>query len=52
MHAVLARTFGGPDVLELVDVAAPCPPAGHVLVRVAAGAVNPPRRGRIDDAHD
>ncbi|GAA0251321.1 NADP-dependent oxidoreductase [Cryptosporangium japonicum] len=33
-------TFGGPDVLEIVDVPRPVPGPGQALVRVAAGAVN------------
>lgn len=38
------RSYGGPDVLELVDVERPDPAelaSGQVLVRVAAAGVNP-----------
>jgi NADPH2:quinone reductase len=41
MKAILAREFGGPDVLQLAEVPAPTPAAGQVLVRVHAAGVNP-----------
>jgi len=41
MKAIIINSYGGPDVLELVDIAAPQPEPGDVLVRVAAAAVNP-----------
>ncbi|MFF2353769.1 alcohol dehydrogenase catalytic domain-containing protein [Kitasatospora sp. NPDC058115] len=41
MRAVVVRRFGGPEVLELVEVAVPEPGPGQVRVRVAAAAVNP-----------
>lgn len=41
MKKVLYRAFGGPEVLELADVAAPEPKAREVLVRVKAAAINP-----------
>jgi NADPH:quinone reductase-like Zn-dependent oxidoreductase len=39
--AVVATAFGGPDVLELVEVASVAPGPGEVRVRVRAAAVNP-----------
>lgn len=41
MRAVVQRSVGGPEVLELVDVPRPEPAAGEVLVRVRAAGVNP-----------
>jgi NADPH:quinone reductase-like Zn-dependent oxidoreductase len=41
MRAVSQRVFGGPEVLELVDVDRPSPGPGEVLVRVHAAGVNP-----------
>ncbi len=41
MKAVVIRRFGGPDVLEIVDLAPPEPAAGQVRIRVRAAAVNP-----------
>ncbi|MFJ8753123.1 zinc-binding dehydrogenase [Streptomyces sp. NPDC102441] len=40
MRAVRIVEHGGPEVLELTEVAVPAPQAGEVLVRVAAVAVN------------
>lgn len=40
MLAIIQRTYGGPDVLETVEVARPQPGPGEVLVRVAATSVN------------
>jgi NADPH:quinone reductase len=40
MKAVLLRRFGGPDVLEIVEVATPQPKPGEVLIRVRAAGVN------------
>jgi NADPH2:quinone reductase len=40
MQAVLVRTAGGPEVLEVVDVPDPEAKPGHVLVDVAAAGVN------------
>lgn len=51
MLAIIQRTFGGPDVLETVEVARPQPGPGEVLVRVAATSVNAAdwkvREGRV-----
>ncbi|MFJ2955618.1 NADP-dependent oxidoreductase [Streptomyces sp. NPDC087270] len=41
MRAVIVRSFGGPEVLEVAEVAVPEPGAGQVRIRVAAAAVNP-----------
>jgi NADPH2:quinone reductase len=41
MRAVVVRSFGGPEVLEVVDVPVPSPGPGQVRIRVAAAAVNP-----------
>jgi NADPH:quinone reductase len=40
MKAVLCTHFGGPDELELADVAPPQPASGEAVVRVAAAALN------------
>lgn len=41
MRAISQNTYGGPDVLETVEVPRPQPAPGEVLVRVSATAVNP-----------
>ena len=41
MQAILAREFGGPDVLKLEDVSDPQAGAGQVRVRIHAVGVNP-----------
>lgn len=41
MRAVIQNTFGGPEVLEVVDVETPSPKAGEVLIRVHASGLNP-----------
>ncbi|WP_045692793.1 NADP-dependent oxidoreductase [Streptomyces rubellomurinus] len=41
MRAVVVREFGGPEALELAEVARPEPGAGGVRVRVEAAGVNP-----------
>ena len=40
MKAIVITALGGPDVLQLQDVAEPVAKAGHVVVRIAASAVN------------
>ncbi|NES15729.1 MULTISPECIES: NADP-dependent oxidoreductase [Micromonospora] len=40
MRAVTVRRFGGPEVLEIVDVPLPQPGPAQVRIRVAAAAVN------------
>ncbi|WP_042425923.1 NADP-dependent oxidoreductase [Streptacidiphilus anmyonensis] len=41
MRAVIQRSFGGPEVLRVVETERPKPRSGEVLVRVRASAVNP-----------
>ncbi|WP_372665197.1 NADP-dependent oxidoreductase [Amycolatopsis kentuckyensis] len=41
MRAIVVRRFGGPEVLEAVEVPEPEPGPGQVRIRVAAAAVNP-----------
>ncbi|MEU5533975.1 NADP-dependent oxidoreductase [Streptomyces sp. NPDC020362] len=41
MRAAVVKTFGGPEAVEIVDVAVPEPGARQVRIRVTAGAVNP-----------
>ncbi|WIX99893.1 NADP-dependent oxidoreductase [Amycolatopsis mongoliensis] len=41
MRAMVVRRFGGPEVLESVEVPLPEPGPGQVRIRVAAAAVNP-----------
>jgi len=41
MQAIVAREFGGPEVLELRQIPRPAPGPGEVLVRVKASSVNP-----------
>ncbi|MEN8651422.1 NADP-dependent oxidoreductase [Streptomyces sp. 21So2-11] len=41
MRAMIQKSFGGPEVLELVDSERPTPLAGEVLVKVHASAINP-----------
>lgn len=40
MRAIIANESGGPEVLQLTDVAAPVPGPGEVLVETAATGVN------------
>jgi NADPH:quinone reductase len=40
MRAIQQREFGGPEVLELVDLPVPEPAAGEVLVRVTRAGMN------------
>ncbi|MFD1984858.1 zinc-binding alcohol dehydrogenase family protein [Mesorhizobium newzealandense] len=40
MKAIQLSRFGGPDVLEVVDLPSPVPQAGEVLVRVHAAGIN------------
>jgi NADPH:quinone reductase-like Zn-dependent oxidoreductase len=41
MRAIVVRSFGGPEVLQLEQVPRPDPIPTHVLVRVVAAGVNP-----------
>src|SRR5919107_3374180 len=40
MRAIQVREFGGPEVLELVELPAPEPGAGEVLIRVSRAGIN------------
>lgn len=40
MRAIQFSRFGGPDVLEVVELPAPVPQAGEVLIRVQAAGIN------------
>ncbi|WP_230465431.1 NADP-dependent oxidoreductase [[Actinomadura] parvosata] len=42
MRAIVYRSFGEPEVLELADIPRPAPAPHEVLVRVKAAGVNPP----------
>ena len=41
MKAIRIHAFGGPEVLQLEDVARPVPAADEILIRVYASGVNP-----------
>ena len=41
MNAIVYHRYGGPKVLEFVDVAKPMPGENEVLIRVRASSVNP-----------
>ncbi|GAA3096224.1 NADP-dependent oxidoreductase [Streptomyces echinatus] len=41
MRAAVVKTFGGPEAVEIAEVALPEPGAGQVRIKVAAGALNP-----------
>jgi NADPH2:quinone reductase len=41
MRAVGITRFGGPEVLEIVELPVPEPGPGQVRIRVAAATVNP-----------
>lgn len=41
MRAVIQKSFGGPEVLEVVETERPKPLVGEVVVKVHASAVNP-----------
>jgi NADPH2:quinone reductase len=41
MKAVAIRSYGGPQVLQSIELPRPVPAAGEVLIRVAASGVNP-----------
>jgi NADPH2:quinone reductase len=40
MRAIQLNRFGGPDVLDAVEMPKPLPQAGEVLVRIHAAGVN------------
>ncbi|WP_225825957.1 NADP-dependent oxidoreductase [Streptomyces naphthomycinicus] len=41
MRAAVVKAFGGPEAVEITEVAVPEPGARQVRIKVAAGAVNP-----------
>ena len=41
MRAIVINRHGGPDVLEIAQIACPDPAPGEVLLRITAAAVNP-----------
>jgi NADPH:quinone reductase len=41
MKAIVVHEFGGPDVMQIEDVAAPAASQGQILIRVRAVGVNP-----------
>ncbi|MEU6776994.1 zinc-binding dehydrogenase [Streptomyces sp. NPDC046759] len=41
MRAVVVKSFGGPEVVEIAEVPVPEPGARQVRIKVAAGALNP-----------
>ncbi|WP_026925227.1 NADP-dependent oxidoreductase [Glycomyces arizonensis] len=41
MRAVVVRSFGGPEALEIAEVPVPAPGPGQVRIRVEAATVNP-----------
>ncbi|MFF4507052.1 NADP-dependent oxidoreductase [Streptomyces sp. NPDC001401] len=41
MRAAVVNSFGGPEVVEIVDTEVPEPAAGEVRIKVAAAALNP-----------
>ena len=51
MKALLSRTAGGPESLELSDLPDPVPAAGQLLVRVRACAINYPDVLIIEDKY-
>lgn len=54
MLSIIARSSGGPDVLDAVDMPVPAPGPRQVRVRVVASSVNPidlsTRAGRLTEA--
>jgi NADPH:quinone reductase len=51
MKALLSRAAGGPETLELADVAEPVAASGELLVKVAACAINYPDVLVIEDKY-
>ncbi|MDT7646673.1 MAG: hypothetical protein QOC75_3673, partial [Pseudonocardiales bacterium] len=41
MRAVVVRTYGGPEALEIEELPLPIPGPGQIRIRVRAAAVNP-----------
>jgi NADPH2:quinone reductase len=51
MRAVRITRFGGPEVLEVVDVDEPVAAEGHTLVRVARAGVNYADTHQVEDSY-
>lgn len=51
MRAVQITRFGGPEVLDVVDIAVPTPVAGHTLVRVDRAGVNYADTHQVEDSY-
>jgi NADPH2:quinone reductase len=51
MRAVQITRFGGPEVLDVVDVAEPERPAGHTLIRVERAGVNFADTHQVEDSY-
>ncbi|HEY3753122.1 MAG TPA: alcohol dehydrogenase catalytic domain-containing protein, partial [Pseudonocardiaceae bacterium] len=51
MRAVQITRFGGPEVLELVDVPEPARADGHTLVRVDRAGINYADTHQIEDSY-
>ena len=52
MKAVRIHAFGGPEVLQIEDVARPVPAADEILIRVYASGVNPVDWGIREGGND
>lgn len=51
MRAIQISEFGGPEVLELVDLPIPAPASGEVLIKVARAGVNFADTHRLQDEY-
>src|SRR5271165_5908331 len=40
MRAILRKQFGGPEVLEILEIPGPEPKAGHAVIQVKAFGIN------------
>jgi NADPH2:quinone reductase len=51
MRAVQITRFGGPEVLDVVDIPEPAPADGHTLVRVERAGINYADTHQIEDSY-
>jgi NADPH2:quinone reductase len=51
MRAVQITRFGGPEVLDVVDVAPPERPAGHTLIQVERSGINYADTHQVEDSY-
>lgn len=51
MRAIQIETFGGPDVMQVVDLPEPAPTAGDVVVEVALAGVNYADTHQTEDSY-